>query len=814
MKNVTIRPVLSLLLLFSFVTAALPQVGYAQTAPVAQTGQYDKGLAEIEAKVDARRKELGIPGMSLVIVKDGQVIFMKGWGYKDYENKIAVTPDTQFAIGSATKAFTALSVLMTQDEGKLSLEDSPKKLLPYFKMYDPETDKNITIRDLMCHSSGLNRTDLAMITGKLNRAELIQVAAQAKPTAKLREKFQYQNIMFTAAGELVTQAQKMPWEKFVPERIFAPLGMTNTNMSMKQMEKAKDHSFGYDYNFDSKETKKRPFRDIDEVAPAGSINSSARDMAEWVKFVLNGGTAGGKRLVSEKGYDEWLKPQMKMNPTGTVNYGLGWMLRNWNGLKVVEHGGNIDGFNSLVAMIPEKKLGFVMLTNVSGSSLGNDIMPIIWSNILGETKSEETKLPLKTMQFMAGKYRLAAANMDMEVKIVGEDMFLAVPGQPEYKLVRTAPRQFKLDGAPDGFAVKFTPDQGDATEMYLQQPQGNFTLPRIGADGNVIKPAASASTPTAAKDLVGKYTPPGSTDAVIEIKEADGKVTFNVPGQQPYALTPKGDGSFAMAPLPETYFLNARRDAAGKLTAVAVTQPEGIFEFKVAAPATKPAISVEDLRNKAVNAIGGEANLRKLTSRLTEADVDLVHQGVQAKVATWAKAPNKSATETTFIALGKTIATGWEYFDGTGGAEAYTFAPEEKFEGKRLDDIRLFNDFYAGIDWTTPYKKVEVTGTAKVAGEDAYIVSFEPKAGSPFRQFYSTTTFLLLKHEGSVSSSTSAQVTPFTITYSDYRDIDGIKMAFRSVNNNPGNGDIVSVTKSVKHNVAVDDKVFAPRKLK
>ncbi len=818
MKNRASSYLFSFLLILAFITVSLPQAGYAQTASTVQTRQYEKGLAEIEAKVDARRKELGIPGMSLVIVKDGQVIFMKGLGYKDFENKVAVTPDTQFAIGSATKAFTALSVLMTQDEGKLSLEDSPKKLLPYFKMYDPETDKNITIRDLMCHSSGLNRTDLAMITGKLNRSELIQVAAQAKPTAKLREKFQYQNIMFAAAGELVTQAQKMPWEKFVPERIFAPLGMTNSNMSIKQMEKAKDFSLGYDYNFDTKETQKRPFREIGQVAPAGSINSSARDMAEWIKFVMNGGMANGKRLVSEKGYDEWLKTQMKMNPTGTVNYGLGWMLRMWNGLKVVEHGGNIDGFNSLVAMIPEKKLGFVMLTNVTGSSLGNDIMPIIWSNLIEQPKNEAVKLPLRTLQFMAGKYRLAAANMDMEVKIVGDDMFLSVPGQPDHKLVRTAPRQFKMEGAPEGFAVKFTPEQGDATEMFLQQPQGNHTLPRVRADGNVVKPAAStpAVTPTAAKDLIGKYTPPGSNDAIIEIKESDGKITFNMPGQPPYALSPKPDGSFSLAPLPETYWLNAKHDAAGKLTAVAVTQPEGIFEFKLAGPqaASLPGITVAELQKKAVDAVGGEANWRKITTRVTETDVDLIHQGVQAKVTSWSKAPNKNATETTMTALGKKIATGWEYFDGTGGYEAYSFAPGEKFEGRRLDDIRLAYDFYSLLDWTTNYKKVEVTGIQKVAGEDAYAVSFEPKSGTPFKQYYSTTTFLLLKHDGLVTSSTSSQTVPFTVTFADYREIDGINLPYRTVNNNPGNGDIVSITKSVKHNVAVDDKVFAPRKLK
>lgn len=340
MNNTLSRSFLSFLLLFSLFTLSLPQIGYAQTGTQTAAVDYSKQLQAIEEKVEARRKELGIPGMSLVIVKDDKVIYIKGLGYKDFENKVAVTPDTQFAIGSATKAFTALSVLMTADEGKLALNDSPKKLLPYFKMYDADTDKNITIRDLMSHSSGLNRTDLAMITGMLNRAELIEVAAQAKPTAKLREKFQYQNIMFAAAGELVTQAQKEPWEKFVPQRIFAPLGMTNSNMSMKQMAKAKDHSLGYNYNFDTKETTKLPFRDIDEVAPAGSINSSARDMAEWIRFVMNGGTVNGNRLVSEANFAEWIKPQMKVS--AAMDYGLGWFLQKWNGHTVVQHGGNID----------------------------------------------------------------------------------------------------------------------------------------------------------------------------------------------------------------------------------------------------------------------------------------------------------------------------------------------------------------------------------------------------------------------------------------------------------------------------------------
>ncbi|HKZ02489.1 MAG TPA: serine hydrolase domain-containing protein, partial [Pyrinomonadaceae bacterium] len=165
------------------------------------------GLAAIERTIDEKRKELGIPGAALVIVKDDKVIFMKGLGVKDFENKLPVTPDTLFAIGSSSKAFTAMAAVMSADKGKLSLDDSPKKLLPYFKMRDADTDAKITIRDLLSYRSGLNRTDLAMVTNKLNRAELIQVAGMAKPTAKLREKFQYQNVMYAAAGEIVAKAE-------------------------------------------------------------------------------------------------------------------------------------------------------------------------------------------------------------------------------------------------------------------------------------------------------------------------------------------------------------------------------------------------------------------------------------------------------------------------------------------------------------------------------------------------------------------------------------------------------------------------------
>lgn len=173
-----------------------------------------------------------------------------------------------------------------------------------------------------------------------------------------------------------------------------------------------------------------------------------------------------------------------------------------------------------------------------------------------------------------------------------------------------------------------------------------------------------------------------------------------------------------------------------------------------------------------------------------------------------------TATDTTMTALGKKIALVWDYFDGIGGEESYTFAPADKYTGKRLEDVKIGADLYGPLGWRSKYKKIEVTKTAKVGDEDAYVVTFEPEKGSKFTEYYSTKTFLLLKREGSIPSSTGGPTIPYTVTYEDYRDVDGIKLPFKTTNSSPSNGSIVTKLISVKHNVPVEDSIFKPRTLK
>lgn len=465
---------------------AQPAPSGQEPGSAGQAASLSAQLAAIESKIDTQRQALHIPGVALVIVKDDKIIDLKGFGLRDVAQKLPVTPETLFAIGSSSKAFTAMTVLMSVDDGKMRLDDSPRKYLPYFKLRDPDTDSHLTVSDLLCHRSGLDRTDLIWAPGVLRRDEVIRAAAFVKPTAKLGEKFQYQNVMFLTAGECVAKAQHASWESVVARRIFTPLGMDATGTSIKVMQRAPDHALGYRYDEVTKAFVVLPMRDLTCIAPAGAINSNVKDMARWVRLMLSDGVYAGKRLVSEPGFAALTATHMHVG--GKTDYGYGWFLHDWNGHKVVEHGGNIDGFNAQVALMPDQKLGFVLLTNVSASPLGAVAMESVWTNLVGGAqKPAETKAaaaPAADPAQEVGSYELAAAHLTIEVTSKEGKLQAVVPGQPTYPLENIGGRRYKLsDPAPPGFFCTFRPakDNPTQTEMFLEQPQGNVTLVKKSA---------------------------------------------------------------------------------------------------------------------------------------------------------------------------------------------------------------------------------------------------------------------------------------------------------------------------------------------
>jgi CubicO group peptidase (beta-lactamase class C family) len=677
-------------------------------------------LAAIEKAVEAKRAQYGVPGLSLAIVKDGKVIYMNGFGLRDVEKKLPVTPDTLFAIGSSSKAFTAMLVQMAADEGKLSLDDAPSKHLAYFKLQDPEANEQVTIRDLLCHRTGLGVMNLAWVIGGLNRDEVIQALGNAKPTAPFRKKFQYQNVMFSAAGQLVANVENSTWEQLVKERIFKPLGMKGSDISVKEMLRAKDFSLGYTFPISSP-IKPVSMRDLPAIAPAGAINSNARDLVKWLQFMMNGGTVEGKRLVSEGAYKELITPQMAVTPTDN-NYGLGWFLKDWKGHRIVHHGGNIDGFNAMVSWVPDQNVGFVTLTNVGASPLigspvqVGDIMNAVYSNLIDDLPSDKPAGPAAT------------------------------------------------------------------------DPTAN-TTPVDAATG---------------AEVAGSYSD-DKDQKTLEIVVRDGKLTLNSPTLGPRVIVQKEKDHLSLADIDVIQF-TLHRDATGKVNGLRLSQPTGEFEFVRAQPFVAP-LSTDELIAKMVDALGGETALRSHKTMIIKSSVNYENEGISGESVVTSRAPFAQTVEVTFIGAGKKMGTERQYFDGTAGGEETSFTESSKMSPAAVKRARQDAAFYGPLEWKSLYKKLEIKRLAKVGEEEAYVLVLTPEAGQPTTQFVSTKTFLVLRRDSPGSPGQPAGST----TFSDYREVGGIKVPFRSIDTDPTSGTIVSKITSVKLDVPVKEAVFQAR---
>lgn len=342
-------------------------------APVAAQAGLD-GLAE---EISGMISDWGVPGLAVAIVQDDRITFAQGFGVRTTGSSDPVDENTIFAAGSTSKAFTAAAVSMLADEGLLDLNDPVVDHLPDFRLSDPYVTRALRVRDLMAHNSGLLRGDRIWYASGRSREETLHQARYQPLTHPLRATFEYNNIMWIAAGEVIEERSGMSWDRFMEERIFTPLGMSRSNTSVGPLSKM-DNVATPHIELPNGELKAVPYRNIDNAGPAGSINASAVDLAQWVRLHLGDGEFEGTRLVSEEQIRESHTGQMIMRTDGSwgmifpesdfLTYGLGWFLSEYRGLKMVSHGGNIDGMTAFVAFVPERDFGFVLLANLNSTN--------------------------------------------------------------------------------------------------------------------------------------------------------------------------------------------------------------------------------------------------------------------------------------------------------------------------------------------------------------------------------------------------------------------------------------------------------------
>ncbi|MFN3189518.1 MAG: serine hydrolase [Aureliella sp.] len=364
--------------------------------PRAETGSDELLIAELRTYIEQVRNQWSVPGLAVAIVKNDQVLMAEGFGYLEVGGDEPVDGDTLFAIASNTKAFTSAALAILVDEGKLAWDDRVDRYLPWLRLKDPMT-RDLRIRDLLCHRSGLGTFsgDLVWWGTKYSPREVLERAIHLEPASPFRSKYGYSNLMFLAAGLVIEEVSGQAWSEFIAQQILAPLQMSRTITTTSRLDEVGNFATPHKTFLDRNE----PIEWVnwDNMAAAGGVISSAKDMANWMRVQLGRGEFSpddgeATRLFSmAQSHQMWRahtpipvsEASLRKTPSTHFRaYGLGWSLSDYQGCKLAVHGGGYDGMYSQTLLVPEKRLGVVVLTN-SMTSITSSITYRVLDSFLG-----------------------------------------------------------------------------------------------------------------------------------------------------------------------------------------------------------------------------------------------------------------------------------------------------------------------------------------------------------------------------------------------------------------------------------------------
>lgn len=509
---------------FRFIVVLLFFFTISPSLPFAQNKNLKANLKEIDEYAAKAGQDWRVPGFAMAIVKDDSVVFAKGFGVRELGKPTPVDAHTLFAIASNSKAFTSAALAILVDEGKIKWDDPVTKYLPWFQMYDPWVTREMMVRDLLCHRSGLATFggDLLWYGSTYSREEVVRRIRYLKPTSSFRTRYGYQNIMFLAAGLVVEAVSGKSWDDFIKERFFAPLGMTTSNTSVSAFKPT--DNVATPHNGKDEKINVIHYVNVDGIGAAGAINSCVAEMAQWLRLQLGRGTYKGQKIFSAARAREMWTPQImnfvseqseKFNPTTHFSgYALGWGVRDYQGRKVMSHGGGLDGMISQVGLMPEENLGVVVLTN-SETGLSSFLVNKVFDVFLGAPKRDwsgealarqkdnqeaqkaaakkiedervlNTKPSLALAQYagtyggsMYGDAKVTEEDGRLVVRLLPSPMFVGDLEHWHFDTFRLKWRDSAVYPFPKGFATFTLDAHGKIAEMKIDVPNPDFDFTEL-----------------------------------------------------------------------------------------------------------------------------------------------------------------------------------------------------------------------------------------------------------------------------------------------------------------------------------------------
>ncbi len=547
-----------------------------------------------------------IQGLAIAIIEDGKVILSRGFGKRNVAADLEVTPQTLFPIASCSKAFTTAALAVLADEGKLDWDTPVRVYMPEFKLFDPFATERMTARDLVSHRSGLPRHDLSWYNASATRSELFERLQHLEPTKDFRSFWQYQNLMYMAAGYLIERITGQTWEEFVQRHLFTPLDMTASNFSiLETVEHANDFSHPYKETNDKAE--EIPFYEAQgAIGPAGAIISNVSEMSRWVLMHLQNGKYNGKQVLSASQVALLHSPQMIIPETGKFaeipysSYALGWFITPYRGHPMIQHGGNIDGFSSLTSLFPHENIGMVVLTNMDGSPVPailtyhafeclSDLDTVDWSTRYKKDWAELKEAEKKGKEKSATD-RVANTHPSHEL-----DAYVGDYEHPGYGVIAVTRNGDELQASFNNFTALLKHYHYDIFELQIERFEMNLKVSfltnfkgnidtlvaplEVTARDIVFKRVADKrmTEKSFLEQFVGTYELMGER-AIVTLK-GEKTLQLAIPGQPEYELEPYKGTEFHVKSM-SGFSLEFMRDATGQITAVVITQPYGTFTAK------------------------------------------------------------------------------------------------------------------------------------------------------------------------------------------------------------------------------------------
>lgn len=414
-----------------------------------------KQVKQLDTYIQGAIKQWNPPGLAVTVVKDGEIIFAKGYGTRTLGENRPVDTHTLFVCASTTKAFTAAAIAMLVDEGKLGWDDHVIDYLPNYQLYDPYMTREITIRDLLTHRTGIGNTDYLWAWMDISGDSVLYKMRQVKPMYSLRSSFIYQNIMYLAAGKVIEAVSGKSWGNFLQERIYNPLEMKETYPAyakVKDIDNKADAHINYEDNIIRIEQ-----TNADEIAPAGAMWASIDDMGKWLKFLLNHGVHNGDTLITKASFNELFKPQQiipanEFYPTQTLTkphwmtYGLGWFQHDYRGKMVDFHTGSLAGMVAIAGLIPDENIGVYVMGNLDHVELRHAIMYTVFDLFIDGKITRDWSSDLKNLyNGLADKNKPEEPKRVMDTKPnLALDSIIGTYQHPQYGTIKISKEADKI----------------------------------------------------------------------------------------------------------------------------------------------------------------------------------------------------------------------------------------------------------------------------------------------------------------------------------------------------------------------------------